>query len=77
MKKKYITPAIEGLQMEVVNFICTSGRTKSSYELGTQTGGFYEENPIPDDNGNGEGPGETWQKRINKKMNLMGKTHNK
>ena len=54
MKKKYITPAIEGLQMEVVNFICTS------YELGTQTGGFYEENPIPDDNGNGEGPGETW-----------------
>ena len=54
MKKKYITPAIEGLQMEVVNFICTSGRTKSSYELGTQTGGFYEENPIPDDNGNGE-----------------------
>lgn len=60
MKKKYITPAIEGLQMEVVNFICTSGRTKSSYELGTQTGGFYEENPISDDNGNGEGPGETW-----------------
>ena len=45
MKKKYITPAIEGLQMEVVNFICTSGRTKSSYELGTQTGGFYEEKP--------------------------------